>query len=158
MPQTGTIHTSLSRIINQPNSVKKFAAKGLARTAIYISKNTPARFIKQRPSCSANQNRTAGRAGSMCIHGHKKIELWKPHVLDFASKRGIGIIISMDRHYHRTLFGPKQNHRGYLFDELIANNNLIIENVGHPPTFESRGTKTCIDVTLTRGLTQTIKD
>ena len=39
-------YTSLSRIINQPNSVQKFAAKGLARAAIYISKNTPAWFIE----------------------------------------------------------------------------------------------------------------
>ena len=39
-------YTSLSRIINQPNSVQKFAAKGLARATIYISKNTPAWFIE----------------------------------------------------------------------------------------------------------------
>ena len=68
------------------------------------------------------------------------------------------MIIGMDTNCHSTLFGPKQNQRGYLFDELIANNNLIIENVGHSPTYESRGNKTCIDVTLTRGLRQTIKD
>ena len=39
-------YTSLSKIINQPNSVQKFAAKGLARAATYISKNTPAWFIE----------------------------------------------------------------------------------------------------------------
>ena len=39
-------YTSHSKIINQPNSVQKFAAKGLARAAIYISKTTPAWFIE----------------------------------------------------------------------------------------------------------------
>ena len=61
------------------------------------------------------------------------------------------MIIGMDSNCRSTLFGPKQNQRGYLFDELIVNNNLIIGNVGHSPTFESRGTKTCIDVTLHKG-------
>ena len=79
-------------------------------------------------------------------------------VLDFASERGLGLIIGMDSNCHSTLFGPKQNQRGYLFDELIANNNLTIENVGHSPNCESRGNKTCINITLTRGLRQTIND
>ena len=39
-------YTSRSKIINQPISVQKFATKGLARVAIYISKNTPAWFIE----------------------------------------------------------------------------------------------------------------
>ena len=55
-------------------------------------------------------------------------------------------------------FAQNQNPQGYLLDELIANNILIIENVDHYPTFESRGTKICIDVTPTMGLRQAIKD
>ena len=39
-------YTSHSKIINQPNSVQKFATNGLARAAIYINKSTPAWFIE----------------------------------------------------------------------------------------------------------------
>lgn len=46
-----------------------------------------------------------------------------------------------------------------MLDKFIVNNNLSNENIGHSKTFERRGTKTCsIDVTLTKGLRQTIQE
>ena len=157
-------YTSLSRIIHQPNSVQNFAAKGLARAAIYISNNTAAWFVEYLSNkdlvvvqIKIDQQDVLVISAYMDIKNRTLETPDLNKVLDFASERGLGIIIGMDSNCHSTLFGPKQNQRGYLFDELIANNNLIIENVGHSPTFESRGNKTCIDVTLTRGLRQTIQ-
>ena len=57
---------------------------------------------------------------------------------------------------YSTLFGPKQNRRVYLLEELIANNNLIIENIGHKPTYESWSNPMCIDVTISMNLKQVI--
>ena len=133
--------TSRSRIINQPNSVQKFVTKGLARAAIYIRKNTPACFIEYLSDkdlvvvqIKIDQQDVLVVSAYMDI---KNRTLETPNltkVLDFASERGLGMIIGMDSNCHSTLFGPKQNQRGYLFDTPIANNNLTIENVGHSPT------------------------
>ena len=158
-------YSSRSRIIYQPNSVHKFATKGLARAAVYVSKTIPAWFIENLSSKDlvAVQIRI-GQQDVLIVSAYMDITintLETPDfvkVLDFANDRGLGMVIGMDSNCHSTLFGPKQNQRGHLFDELISNNNLTIENVGHSPTYESRGNKTCIDVTLTRGLRQTIKD
>ena len=145
--------------------MQKFAAKGLARAAIYISKNISAWYIEHLSSkdlvvaqIKVDQQDVLVVSAYMDI---KNRTLETPEiigVLEFAKVRGLGLIIGMDSNCHSTLFGPKQNQRGYLFDELIANNNLTIENIGNSPTYESRGKKTCIDVTLTRGLRRTIKD
>ena len=151
---------------NQPNSVQKFAAKGLPRAAIYISKNTPAWFIEYLSNkdlvvvvqIKIDQQDELVVCAYMDIKNRTLETPDLTKVLDFASERGLGMIIGMDSNCHSTLVGPKENQKGYLFDELIANNNLIIENVGHSPTYESRGNKTCIDVTITRGLRQTIQD
>lgn len=61
------------------------------------------------------------------------------NVLDFANERELGLIIG-------------------IATVLCLDNNLTIENIGHSPTYKSRGTKTCIDVTLTKGLRQTIQN
>ena len=138
--------------------------KGLARAAIYISKTIPSWFIENLSSKDIVAVQTKIDQQDVLIVSDMDIKnntLETPDltkVLDFANERGLGLIIGMDSNCHSTLFGPKQNQRGYLFDELIANNNLTIENVGHSPTYESRGNKTCIDVTLSRGLRQTIND
>ena len=123
-------YTSHSRIINQPNSVQKFAPKGLARAAIYISKNTPAWFIEYLSNkhlvvvqIRIKQQDVLIVSAYMDIKNRTLETPSLTKVLDFASERGLGLIIGMDSNCHSTLFGPKQNQRGYLFDELIANNN-----------------------------------
>ena len=158
-------YSSRSRVINQPNSVQKFAVRGLARAAIYINKNTPSWFIENLSTKDLVVVQTnIGEQDTLLVSAYMDIKNSTLettdliNVLDFADTRGLGVIIGMDSNCHSTLFGPKQNQRGYLFDELIANNNLTIENIGHSPTYESRGNKTCIDVTLSRGLRQSIQD
>ena len=109
-------YTSLNRIINQPNSVQKFAAKGLARAAIYISKNTPAWFIEHLSNKGLVLVQIKiDQQDVLVVSAYMDIKKWAletpdlTKVLDFASERGLGIIIGMDRTCHSTLFGPKQN-------------------------------------------------
>ena len=126
--------------------MQKFAVKGLARAAIYISKTTPSRFIENL----SNKDLVVvqikiGQQDVLIVSAYIDIKnntLETPDFvkfLDFANEGGLGMIIGMDSSCHSTLFGPKQNQRGYLFDELISNNNLTIENVGHSPTYEAGG-------------------
>ena len=111
-------YTSHSRIINQPNSVQKFAAKGLARAAIYISKNTTAWFIENLSDKDLVVVQIKiGQQDVLVVSAYMDIKnrtLETPSltkVLDFASERGLGLIIGIDSNCHSTLFGPKQNQR-----------------------------------------------
>ena len=47
---------------------------------------------------------------------------------------------------------------GEKLEDFIAAHNLEVENIGREPTYESRGNKTIIDVTLTRNLRPTVKN
>ena len=73
-------------------------------------------------------------------------------VLRYAEDKRLGIIIGADTNCHSTLFGPSSNKRGEQFELFIAQYKLNVENNSHIPTYESRGTGTCIDVTLTARL------
>ena len=64
----------------------------------------------------------------------------------------------MGSNAHSTSFGPDTNKRGELLDLFIAKYGLDIENRGNTPTFCGRGGVTFIDVTLTRGLSVTVKE
>ena len=55
------------------------------------------------------------------------------------------------------MFGTETNARGVILEDFIINNYLVVENRGTRPTFQSSRYATCIDVTLSRGLSNVIK-
>ena len=65
--------------------------------------------------------------------------------------------LAADTNCHSTIFGPNTNKRGEQLEIFIAKFKLNIENNCHTPTYESRGAKTCIDITLTTRLVVTVK-
>ena len=73
-------------------------------------------------------------------------------VIEYADCKNLGLIVCMDSNCHSTLFGPETNARGRKLEEAIASYNLIVENVGHVPTFHRGKARTCIDITLTKRL------
>ena len=79
-------------------------------------------------------------------------------VLRHAEDKGFGIILSMDTNAHSTSFGPDSNKRAEEIDLCIAQYKLDRANCSHEPTFESRGAKTCIDITLSTRLSATLYD
>ena len=79
-------------------------------------------------------------------------------LLTYAENKGLGLILGRDSNCHSKLFGPTSNKRGENLELFIAKYNLQIENNCHMPTYESRGAKTCIDVTLTARLLISIMD
>ena len=78
--------------------------------------------------------------------------------IEYALKKGLAIILGMDSNVHSTSFGPVTNKRVKILDLFIAKFGLDIENKGNTPTFCGRGCATFIDITLTRGLSVTVKD
>ena len=78
--------------------------------------------------------------------------------VEYALRKGLAIIIGMDSNAHSTSFGPVMNSRGEILDLFIAKYGLDIENRGNTPTFCGRGCATFIDITLTRGLSVTVKE
>ena len=73
-------------------------------------------------------------------------------VLQYAEMKGFGIILGMDSNAHSTSFDPDTNKWGKDLDLFIAQYKLNIANCSHDPTSESRGAKTCIDITLSSHL------
>ena len=82
-------------------------------------------------------------------------------LLDYSNENKYPLIIGTDTNCHSNMFGPESNKRGADLEELIIEHSLVIENIGHEPTYEViRGNnhiKTCIDATLTRDLGGAVK-
>ena len=82
--------------------------------------------------------------------------------MDMVDSRGLPIIIAMDSNSHSSLFGPDNNKRGDELEDFVLRHGLQVENYGTAPTFETRrgniNIATHIDVTMSRGLDQTIDD
>ena len=79
-------------------------------------------------------------------------------VSDFAEENNFPLLLGMDSNCHSTMFGTETNSRGSKLEEFIIENGFKIENIGTTPTFRSSRYETCIDVTLSRDLHQTIKN
>ena len=68
----------------------------------------------------------------------------------YRSKRAHPIILGCDTNAHSTTWGCElNNRRGDEFEEFIAREALMVENVGNTPTFLTRNAQSIIDVTLT---------
>ena len=64
----------------------------------------------------------------------------------------------MDTNAHSVLYGPDQNARGTLVEDLLLRHGLHLENIGTALTFQTSQRQSCIDITITRGLRGRIAD
>ena len=78
-------------------------------------------------------------------------------LVQFSEDKNFPLLIGMDSNCHSTLYGTETNARGTILEDFIINNSLVVENVGTKPTFQSSRYSTCIDVTLSRGLSNVVK-
>ena len=153
------------KLINQPNSCNKFMVRGDCRTIIYSSKNVNCWFLENLTSkdvaviqTKINKKPTIIISAYFDITNKEVISTELIKAIEYADAKNMGLLIGLDSNSHSTAFGPTNNKRGELLDEFIAKYDLQIENNSHTPTFESRGAKTCIDVTFTKRLSVTCKD
>ena len=76
---------------------------------------------------------------------------WVQKIFDYAATRHYGIIAGFDSNAHNTLYGYRTDRRGKDFVRALTNNNLLINNLGKVPTFDTvRGGvhfKSVIDIT-----------
>ena len=67
-----------------------------------------------------------------------------------AKEKSRGIIMLGDCNAHSTLWGSQHNnHRGDLWEQYIASNDMNIENIGSTPTFKNHLGESHIDISLT---------
>ena len=117
------------------------------------------RIIEHKGSITAIQTRINNKA-VILASAHLDITWIKviPDSLDklmkYAEEKGLRVILGIDSNCHSQLYGPMTNKRG----EALKLFNLQVENTCHTPTNESRGAKTCIDVTLTARLSVSVQD
>ena len=79
-------------------------------------------------------------------------------LLEYAASRFWGLLMAMDTSAHSELYGPDQNARGTMVEDLLLRHNLHLENIGTTPTFQTSQRQSCIDVTVTLGLRGRIAD
>jgi len=148
-----------------PTSCKTYYPKGNARVAIYTDLKTNAWLIETL--CSKDvitiQTKINNRSTIICscyfdITAKPTISPELERIMQYVSDNGLAIIIGADTNAHSTSFGPDNNKRGEDLDEFIATHGLKIENNGQTPTYESRNTGTCIDITLTKGLSVSVNN
>jgi hypothetical protein len=73
-------------------------------------------------------------------------------IVSLARTSNWGLLISADSNAHSALWGSTdQNPRGDCFEEFIAENSLIVKNIGSVPAFVTANgkTRTIIDITIT---------
>lgn len=153
------------RALMQPNSCKRFAVGNCPRATIYTSQclNTWAvEELSNRDTmaiCVEVRNQTVLVISSYLDYNDTDVipEMLEKAV-EFACTKGWALIIGCDSNCHSVLYGKETNKRGEKLEEFIATHNLSIENIGQTPTYESRGNKTIIDITLSRDLTTSISN
>ena len=78
--------------------------------------------------------------------------------MDHADRHGFPILAGVDSNAHSELYGPDTNHRGKVFEEFLLGKGLVVENVGMVPTFRATRAQSCIDVTLSKNLGDSVKN
>ena len=90
------------------------------------------------------------------------IQDWMNDLINYADKGKYPLLICLDSNAHSTLYGNENNKRGDEFEDFILGHNLEVSNTPGSVTFETvRGdirAKSCIDVTLTKGLENLLKN
>ena len=79
-------------------------------------------------------------------------QTWLVDLLQYALDHGYGLLLSVDSNSHSEMFGPDTNARGRDLEDVVFRYGLTVENRGQTPTFQTTIARTCVDITLTRGL------
>ena len=143
----------------QPNSCKRFAIGNSPRATIYTSRNLNAWAVEELSSqdstaiCLEISNKTVLVISSYLDYNDNAVI---PEILEkaveYANERKWALLIGCDSNCHIVLYGNETNKRGKKLEDFIASHYLEIENIGRTPTYESRGNRTIIDITLSRYL------
>ena len=154
-----------SKLIAQPNSVQRFGKTVCPRTCIYVDNKTDAWFLEALSTKDVTAIQVSILKQQIVVvsaySDGTDPTVWSSRmeaVVEYADSKNLGLIMCLDSNCHSTLFGPDTNQRGRKFEEAIAGHNLIVENIGHVPTFHGGAARTCIDVTLTKRLISTVMD
>ena len=145
-----------NRAIYQPTSCQIFTKSSNSRAAIYIDSNTKVWYMEalSHKDITVVQTRIENRS-TLIISAYfdilNKDVIWPEleTVMEYVEQKGLGVILGADTNAHSTSYGSTNNARGDLMDLFITRYKLDIENRGDTPTYESKGAKTHIDVTLT---------
>ena len=153
------------RMAGQPKNCKRYSFPTNPRAAIYTDMSTQGWFIEALSTRDITVFQTMiNNKSTLLVSAYLDITLLHVippalhKVLLYAEQKGFGIILGMDSNAHSTSFGPDTNKRGENLDLFIAQYKLDIANCSHDPTFESRGAKTCIDITLSSRLAVSLQD
>ena len=153
------------KIALQPTSCKKYMVGKKPRTAIYTDSNTAGWIVEDLSDSDMTviyvklcNHDTLIVSGYMDIKYKGVITNRMKEIVEYADRKKWGLIMGIDSNCHSILYGLETNQRGEKLEEFIAEANLIIENIGREPTYESRGRQTRIDITVSRDLKLGIKN
>ena len=153
-----------SKLIHQPNSIQRFGKAICPRTCIYPDTKTKAWFLEALSSKDITVIQVSILQQEVLVvsayFDSTDSTVWAAgmdDVVEYADDKNLGLIMCLDSNCHSTLFGPDANARGKKFEEAVAGHNLMVENIGHVPTFHGGKARTCIDVTLTKRLNSAIQ-
>ena len=149
----------------QPKSCRCYATAASPRAAIYTDMTTQGWFLETLYTRDISVFQTMiNNKSTLLVSAYLDITLLHViplahhKILRYAEHKWYGIILDMDSNAHSTSFGPDTNKRGEDHDLFIAQYKLDIVNCSHEPTFESRGARTCIDITLSTRLVVSLQD
>ena len=141
-----------------PKGWKRFSTPG-ARAAIYITPDISAisHASLNTPDCSCifltSPKGPVLVASVYCdiLKDFSSLE----SVVAFAQSRGIKSIVGTDSNAWSTLWGPKNNARGELLEDILLQYDTDVHNLPQNiPTFESNRGSSFIDLTLSHELSQ----
>ena len=154
-----------NKLAGQPKCCKRFSITHNPRTVIYTDIRSQGWFLESLSTRDITVYQTMiNNKSTLLVSVYLDISLVQVipptlhKVMRYAENKGLGLIIGMDSNAHSTSFGPSNNKRGEELDLFIAQYKLDITNCTHDPTFESRGAKTCIDITLSTRLAVSLTD
>lgn len=71
-------------------------------------------------------------------------------LIEKCNAQGIALVLAMDSNAHSAIWGsPESNRRGEEMEDIIAEKDLKVHNVGQTPTFQTTRAESIIDVVLT---------
>ena len=147
----------------QPNSCKKYSCAPNPRMVVYTDNNRTAWALESLNTRDITAIQTKINNKSVIVASVylditciKVIPDSLEKLMRYAEDKGLGVILCIDSNCHSQLFDPSTNKRGEALELFIAKYNLQVENTCHTPTYESRGAKTCIDITLTTRLSVSV--
>ena len=142
----------------QPNSCKKYFVGKTPRAIIYTDKTRESWMVESLSTpdlavihTKIENQETLVVSSYLDINNDEVITKELEEMLAFATRKGWAVLMGMDSNCHSVIYGLETNSRGEKLEEFLAETGLEVENVGKDPTYESRGNRTRIDITLTKG-------